>query len=176
MVVLIVHAVDVGAGVEQQVEQVPPPGFDRDVKGLRPAAPERMRAYGVDHVGRGREDSADLVDAAGADEPQERLDHVVAGELRRSRRLTRWRLAFAFLDVPLELSPALEAVVARDRKLGVGQPNGRVARAKLLHARSAPCLAVFLSHSRLGRAGSDSGIGHLLSHAPGVRVSRAERR
>ena len=72
VVVLIVCAVDVRAGIEQQVEHLVPSGFDGDVERLRPAAPERVGSDRVDQIGRALEQRPRLVDSAGADEFQER--------------------------------------------------------------------------------------------------------
>ena len=78
MIVLIVGPVDVGSGLEQELEHVAPFGFDRDVQRLRAAAPERMRADCVDHLRRCRKDAADFVDLTRAHQLEEPLNDLVS--------------------------------------------------------------------------------------------------
>ena len=94
VIVLVVRAVHVGSGVEQQVEHVAALGLDRDVQRLRTATPERMRADGVDHLRRSRENAADLVDLACADQLEKPVDDLIAGQRwRGGRRAGGQRLA-----------------------------------------------------------------------------------
>ena len=78
VIVLVVRAVYVGSGAEQQIEHVAALGLDRDVQWLGTTAPERMRADGVDHGRRSRENPADLVESSSANQLEKPLDHLIA--------------------------------------------------------------------------------------------------
>ena len=78
MLVLVVRAVHIGSGLEQQIEHVAPLCFDGHVQRLRAAAPERMGTDGIDHRRRRCKDAADLIDLARADELQKPLNDLVS--------------------------------------------------------------------------------------------------
>jgi hypothetical protein len=120
-----------------------------------------MRTDGVDHLRRRREDAADLIDPTRANQLQKLVGDLISGQRRFGRRVAGRQRALSLLDMALELAPAVETVVTREQQLRLGQNGRRLLSAQLIER----VFAVF-SHSRLGRAGSDRGMRHLLSRGP----------
>ena len=114
MLVLAIGAVHVRSCLEQQIEHVAALRFDRDVQRLGAPTPERMRADHIDHLRRRRENSADLVDLPRANQLEESFDDLIARQRWCGGCLAGGDRPLLLLDVPLELAPAVEPIIARE--------------------------------------------------------------
>jgi hypothetical protein len=76
-IVFVVDTARVGAGFEQEVEDLALPGFDGHVQRLRTAAPEGMRADRVCQTRRRGQRPPHPLELAGGDQELEGLDGIV---------------------------------------------------------------------------------------------------